>query len=186
MVEYRLPSLSSIIIVAILSLATTSKAIKLGEEVCISGYVMDLFCIELEVLLDNPLIPTLERPGEHSYHCLLDVDMCINSGYEILLDPAENGALYRRGVRLDDTGNSLVLDIGRRHGASASCSTCTEVIDNNVKGFRATVIGTISDLGTADVPPTLSVIEFGAESDLVCPEFAVNVADVMDSFAFEP
>ena len=126
-------------------------------------------------------------PGRHSYHCLLDVTPCINSGYEILLDPdpEKNQTQYGRAVRLDDTGNQLALDVGRANGKRGFCSTCTENVASNSFGFRATAVGTISDIGSTTSPPTLSVTEFGAEVDFSCPENVTNVVDIMGEFPFE-
>lgn len=156
------------------------ESLKLNQEVCITGYVMDKFCINRGTLLDNPSVTTLEEPDKHSYHCLLDVPFCIESGYEILVDPAMGETTYARGVSLDVTGNQLVLDVGRAHGASGTCTTCTEDKNSNSFGFRATAIGTLSSMGDSTSPPTLAVVEFGASVDLSCPDGVTNMADVMD------
>lgn len=156
----------------------------LGKEICVSGYVMDLYCIQRGTLFDNPQVRTLEDPGIHTYHCLLDVPPCINFGYEILLDPVGNQTLYSRAVRLDSTGNQLALNIGRAQGKAGFCTTCTEELGSNSHGFRATAIGTISDLGSSTSPPTLGVMEFGAEDDLDCPENITNISEMMGDFPF--
>jgi hypothetical protein len=41
---------------------------------------MDTYCIQLGYLLDNPSIPTLENPGEHSLHWYV-----MNVQFELLL-----------------------------------------------------------------------------------------------------
>ena len=46
------------------------------QDVCFEGYVMDRYCIDRGTLLDRPDLSTLESPGEHSVHCLVDVPNC--------------------------------------------------------------------------------------------------------------
>ena len=41
----------------------------------VNGFIMDQYCIDLGVLLDNPSIVTLENPGAHSLHWY-DCDLC--------------------------------------------------------------------------------------------------------------
>ena len=55
------------------SLHQGDAALKIGDVVCVTGYIMDHFCIERGTLLDNPSTETLKNPEEHSFHCLLDV-----------------------------------------------------------------------------------------------------------------
>ena len=43
-----------------------------AHDVCFKGYVMDSYCIKRGHLLDHPGVRTLERPGIHSVHCLVD------------------------------------------------------------------------------------------------------------------
>ena len=45
---------------------------------------MDRYCINRETLLDNAQLKTLLTPELHSVHCLVDVGVCRDSGYEIL------------------------------------------------------------------------------------------------------
>ena len=66
---------------------------------------MDTFCIERGTLLDNPELKTLERPDAHSVHCLVDVPRCYESGFEVLVLPAEPaGGRLTAGTKLDLTG----------------------------------------------------------------------------------
>jgi len=66
----------------------------------------------------------------------------------------EEGGMYGRAFRLDETGNQKVLDLARRLGGD--CSTCTGD-GTQVEGFRATVLGVIDpDSGT---PPLLKVTQ---------------------------
>lgn len=165
--------------------AANNVTIEVGLEVCITGYVMDLFCIDRGTLFDNRAIVTLEQPDRHSYHCLLDVPQCIRSGYEILLDRDGDETIYKRGIRLDDSGNQRVLSVGRSHGSdNVNCDTCTGVNDQQTHGFRATVIGTLRDLGTETVLPTLTVTQLDTPSNLDCPADVTDVRDIYDQFVF--
>jgi hypothetical protein len=40
--------------------------------VCLNGYIMDRYCIDLGRMLDGAGA-TLERPDRHTVHCLVDV-----------------------------------------------------------------------------------------------------------------
>lgn len=46
----------------------SNAKIQLGDEVCVEGLVMDKYCIDLGVLLDNQSVRTLEGPHLHSVH----------------------------------------------------------------------------------------------------------------------
>ena len=46
---------------------------------------------------------TLAEPENHSFHCLLDVPRCSESGYVILTDKDPNTGMHCIGARLDDT-----------------------------------------------------------------------------------
>ena len=46
---------------------------------------------------------TLAEPENHSFHCLLDVPRCYESGYVILTDKDPNTGMHCIGARLDDT-----------------------------------------------------------------------------------
>jgi hypothetical protein len=102
------------------------------ELVCLTGYIMDRFCLKRGTLMDAPTARSLSRPDLHSLHCLLDIKDCRASGYEVLADP-ENGAgpkdgeeRYTRAFALDWAGNAMVLALGRATGSTgAGCTTCT-------------------------------------------------------------
>eukprot|EP00966_Prymnesium_polylepis_P165981 3836661-Prymnesium_polylepis.1 len=51
-------------------------------QTCVTGCIMDVFCINRGTLLDNPSVATLENPAAHSVHCLVDVGACYQSGFE--------------------------------------------------------------------------------------------------------
>ena len=46
-------------------------------------------CIDQGFFIDDTDTMTLEHPEEHSFHCLLDVDRCQESGYLVLTDKNE-------------------------------------------------------------------------------------------------
>jgi len=125
-----------------------------GDNVCFEGYIMDVFCIDRGTLLDKPSVVTLQNPEQHSVHCLVDVGSCIQSGYEILMDPEMSGVeMYSRAYRLDDNGNTKILETAREVGI---CSTCTG--NGSLRqGYRATITGTILEPSTADNPALVSV-----------------------------
>jgi len=85
------------------------------ELVCFKGFVMDTYCVELGVLLDNPSVETLVSPELHSYACLVDVPVCYyESGFEMLAETTAEGASsypYGRFLRLDTrtAGNEAVM-----------------------------------------------------------------------------
>ena len=80
----------------------TASSLEVGDTICVQGYIMDYWCIDNVVMLDNPKLKTLESPGEHTAHCLLDVGVCLDSPFEVLTDPVASGGLYTRGYRLTD------------------------------------------------------------------------------------
>ena len=83
---------------------------------------MDIFCIDRGTLMDSgDTITTLEQPDQHSVHCMVDIEVCRDSGFEVLLDPLSANDLYCRGYRLDATGNDLAIAFAREHG---DCDTC--------------------------------------------------------------
>jgi hypothetical protein len=130
------------------------QPLEVGDTVCVEGQVMDYFCIERGFLFDNPDIRTLEGPEEHSVHCLIDVDECNGSPYEILLDPLPGESQYARGWRLDDETKSAVVDLARSVG---KCQTCNDdTIDEPIeRALRVAIVTTVSDLGSSSTPPTV-------------------------------
>ena len=111
-------------------------------KVCVTGYIMDIFCIERGSLLDNNNVVTLEGPQLHSVHCLVDPGVCRNSGFEVLDRAVGATGSHCRAFRLDASGNAAALAAARAYGDPASCSTCTGTKAPLVqKGFRATVVG---------------------------------------------
>ena len=126
-------------------------AIEVGDEVCMTGYIMDIFCIDLGVLLDNRQITTLKEPENHSFHCLFDESRCYNSGFVVLGEKDPESSLHCLGLRLEES--NVVIDAGRAAGSGKTsnthitCRTCTGDASKPVAGYRATVKGTVKDLG---------------------------------------
>jgi hypothetical protein len=165
----------------------SASALEVGENICVEGFIMDFFCIDRGTLLDNQAVRTLEEPNLHSVHCLVDVSSCVNSPFEVLLDPVndENSAttnLYSRGWRLSEDAKETVVALARDVGTS--CSTCT---GNGMlrKGFRAVMNATIVDLNEgAGIPATINVGEAIHSNDLgddPCSVFGME--NVLDAIA---
>ncbi len=136
------------------------------DEICVQGYIMDYFCIKSVRMIDNGK-KTLEEPVEHTVHCLLDVDICYNSHFEVLVDPEQSGDLYTRGYRLTDGSKQRMLDLGRSIG---SCSTCVNGYDGDMqkKGFRAVMTATVVDLNENDndAPPLIRTSDIRHSNNL--------------------
>lgn len=129
---------------------TETNPIKIGDDICVTGYIMDTYCIELGYLLDDPSTDPLEEPENHSFHCMLDVPVCYNSGFNVL-GPKDKEGRHCLGFRLDS--KDAVLTAGRaagsRFGSSThyTCNTCSGDASKPVSGYRATVKGTVKELG---------------------------------------
>ena len=173
-------SLSCLLILALLVGASYAED---EELVCFRGFVMDTYCIELGTLLDKPSVESLRNPELHSYHCLVDVTRCIESGYEMLADVREtSGGLYGRFLRLDAIGSELVIELARATGQPGGCSTCTGVSGSETEGFQATVVGTIvPDSGSPQLFATQTVLPYGDGCPENMTEIAPNTGDL--SFA---
>jgi hypothetical protein len=171
MLFFRLASIP-LVSVLLSSGILPARALEVGEQVCVEGFVMDFFCINRQFLLDRSSIRTLQNPELHSVHCLVDVGRCNGSPYEILSDPFPGETLYARGWRLDDDTKNRIIDLARSVG---SCSTC----DNRqglIEGFRAALNATVLDLGSSSVPPLISATEI-RQSELgnsICAQLAVE------------
>lgn len=153
--------------------STPSPSVQVGDEICIEGFVMDSFCIGLGFLLDNPSVTTLKNPELHSVHCLVDVPPCVNSPFEILVEPQGDGELYSRGYRL--SSNEKLVELAREAG---KCSTCSGMGDQHL-GFRAEVIGTVTSLAMSDTPPVLDVSYAGVlhAGASPCRDFNSHIVD---------
>jgi len=126
-----------------------AKTVAIGDEVCITGFIMDNWCIYTTggTLLDMPDVITLQNPEKHSFHCLLDVDVCIESGYAVLGEKNATTDRHSVAYQLDDA--NVVVQAGRALGKKgSSCTTCTGEGDASPEvGYSATVKGTVMKLG---------------------------------------
>ena len=153
---------------------------------CYAGYIMDKYCSVRGTLLDNPGVRTLQNPGAHSVHCLVDVRACYGSGFEVLAPAAGGGGGggggYCRAFDLGSAGTSTMLAFARAQGKQGgSCSTCTSADAGAVaRGFRATVVGTVKAPATSGAAATLEdvrALAFGA----ACPAgYAATAAPARD------
>jgi hypothetical protein len=116
---------------------------------------MDSFCIKRGTLLDNPSVRTLKNPEKRSVHSLFDVNSCIDSPFEVLLDPLDPGEMYMRGCRLTKDSKQTVTALARSVGTS--CSTYNGGGDLEL-GFRAVLSATIVDLNEGlNIPPPIQI-----------------------------
>jgi hypothetical protein len=143
-----------LVVIATSSLVSTTNAVKVGTNICVDGYVMDEFCIKRGTFLDSPTTVTLQDPQLHSFHCLLDVPSCINSDFNVLLDPISSGSLYRPGFVLDEASKANAITLAKSVGSCDDCDNGTNDQDRTL-GLRIVMNATITDL-TAD-PPVITV-----------------------------
>eukprot|EP00579_Thalassiosira_antarctica_P027634 CAMPEP_0202028584 /NCGR_PEP_ID=MMETSP0905-20130828/63530_1 /ASSEMBLY_ACC=CAM_ASM_000554 /TAXON_ID=420261 /ORGANISM="Thalassiosira antarctica, Strain CCMP982" /LENGTH=359 /DNA_ID=CAMNT_0048592299 /DNA_START=154 /DNA_END=1230 /DNA_ORIENTATION=- len=138
---------AALLLATYLSSCHHAVAVLVGDEVCITGYVMDNFCIfdNQGFLLDNRDVTTLQNPEDHSFHCLMDVDFCFKSGFQVLGEKDPDTDRHCLGFRLDDT--DAVLAAGRALGKRGYCTTCTGGDSDRDYGFLATVKGTVKEIG---------------------------------------
>lgn len=132
-------------------------AVEMGETYCIEGYVMDYYCINDGFLLDNPSVITLEGPDLHTIHCLVDVEACVTSPFEILTEPTSETTTttYGRGWRVTDASRDILVDLARTVGDR--CSTCFGM-GMQTQGFRAVMNATVITAATGDgTPPVVEV-----------------------------
>lgn len=110
---------------------------------------MDSFCVERGRLLDSGAL-TLVEPEKHSMYCLLDVSVCVDSGFVILGDPDTSSAsnMYSVAARLDGAnGNERMFAFAADRGEGSACKACTGRMGNATRGFRAAVVGTVIESG---------------------------------------
>lgn len=183
-------SLSLLLLLLIGRTTTTTTfvgALLVGDDICTHGYIMDYFCINNKNMLDNRK-PTLEKPMDHTVHCLLDVGICTNSDFEVLIDPVEQGNLYTRGYRLTEQSKQSIIALGRNVG---SCSTCDNGYDSSKLriGFRAVMKAIVLDLNENDddAPPLIEVSDMQHSNDLGSDpcQSVFNVAEGVTSLSTE-
>lgn len=143
---------------SLLAAAEEGAAVSVGDEICIGGYVMDTYCINLGNLLDNSAVRTLgpDGPIKHSVHCLVDVGRCYNSPFNVLVE-LENGD-YASAWQMDD--NEAVLNHARSIGVCDTCQAGNSVNAGHISnGYRATFKGKVTSLGGGSQPATFAVTE---------------------------
>ena len=113
--------------------------------VFVRTYKMCADCIDRGTFLDNQSVKTLEEPEKHSFHCLLDVPQCKSSGYLVLGDKNPDTGMHCLGYRLGDT--NTVLAAGLAAGRRGTCTDCTGDDTKPNFGYKATIKGTIKDMG---------------------------------------
>jgi len=188
---------SQALLLAVSALSVRGAAgVAVGDKVCMTGYVMDNYCIDRGTFLDNPNAMTLKEPENHSIYCLVEAPPCPKNGYQVLADPCDGEGDHTIGFRLDDTETVLdaIRAVGKKgvEGSSPpTCDSCTnEDADAPTHGYRATVRGTVSELGTnsaanldtnieglstALMAPMLTDIEVLGD-DVACEDDEVTVA----------
>jgi len=140
------------------AMEVSDAALAVGDTICAEGFVMDFFCINRGTLLDNPSVRTLVDPGRHSVHCLVDVNSCVTSPFEILLDPKEEGELFQRGWQLDEDSKQRAIAMAQSVGTCTTCDLENTPLNAHEFGFRMAMTATIVDLNEDDsIPPTISV-----------------------------
>lgn len=158
----RIAGLLTAAVVALgLSSHGVTAALQAGDTICVEGFVMDFFCINRGTLLDRPSVRTLEGPDLHSVHCLVDVNSCVSSHFEILLDPSPDSedGLYKRGWMLDDASKQRSIELAQSVGSCSTCDPANTRTNSHVQGFRMAATATVLDLneGDASLPPTIAV-----------------------------
>jgi hypothetical protein len=100
---------------------------------------MDQLCIDRGTLLDNPSVKTLENPGVHTIHCLIDIRACIDSGFSILAPPTTPGGLYTVRYQLGVEGTQLAvraLEEARKNGVKSGFSMNVTGIDDGTSELK--------------------------------------------------
>ena len=134
--------------------------------------LLAIVCINLGHFLDNDQVMTLENPEKHSFHCLLDVPRCRDSGYTVLTDKDEATGMHCIGYRLAET--DAVYQAGIAVGRDDEyCTDCTGGEDAPQSGYRATVKGTVKELGDGTSGPlgaplleNIEVLDASVECDI--------------------
>ena len=135
---------------------TTATQVNASSLACVTGFVMDRKCIDIGFLLDAPSFHTLKAPEEHTVHCLVDVPICINSGFELLsLGKDPGSGEHKRVVRLDHPdGTRLVADFAKNGTVQ--------------KGLKVTIIGEVNHGASEASPPGMKVIQVLPSGSIDC------------------
>ena len=165
-----------------MAVSVSAQTVSEGDCICREGIIMDRFCIDRGTLLDNSRVQTLVGPDLHSMHCLLDVSLCVDSGFTVLSDPDVPGGKFSVAAQFDDDGSDLVFDFAAERGRSSSCNDCTGELGDFTRGFRAAVVGIVEDVGIPNSPdpleraPSIKVTSVMESSDgcasFTCPTVA--------------
>lgn len=130
-------------------------SVAIGNEICVTGYVMDFFCIQRGTLFDNRRVETLSPngPSSHSVHCLIEVPSCVKSPFEILVPLEDGSGNFGRAWRIEDN-----IDVVTHVKKVGSCSTCDNKYQGEISnGYRATFKAEVLDLGSGSTPPLIKV-----------------------------
>lgn len=119
-------------------------------------------------MLDPPL-PTLVDADKHTVHCLIDVPSCLNSPFEVLIDPQGSSTNYTRGYVLDDASKAAMVDLAKRVG---ECDTCTGQ-GSLAAGFRARMTAEVVALAdeATGTPPVISASNIQARQNVDCTQY---------------
>jgi hypothetical protein len=180
------------LLLALLWDSTTAQTLPLvpvtiGQQIQVEGYIIDRFCITRGTFVDTNL-PVLENANQHTVHCLIDEPDCLNSPFELLLDPLSLGGPYTRGYTLDETSKTqIIVPLIQKVGI---CQTCSEfgVLQ---EGFRVRLTATVLDLGDAttgagpliqvtDAFPVLPPLQFDVGS-----QYASLEGFIMDNYCIQ-
>eukprot|EP00039_Didymoeca_costata_P026225 m.15335 g.15335 ORF g.15335 m.15335 type:complete len:197 (-) comp5361_c0_seq1:74-664(-) len=82
-----------------------------ATEIEVEGFVADIFCLKRGTSLDKNLNMFL-YPENHTLHCLVEVGVCVESGYAIMKEPAQGESEYGVSYALDDSANAEVVTAG--------------------------------------------------------------------------
>ena len=156
-----------------------------GQSIEHEGYVLDRFCIDQGVFLDQPEVASLMNPDLHTVHCLIDAPPCIASVFEVLGPPAMEGEDYTRAYVLDEDSKAQVVSVAKDLGGS-SCTDCNGV-GHLSKGLRVAIEATITALGgeeeeAPDAGPVLSVTKCGGVFPFTGQEIELDGVYISDQF----
>jgi hypothetical protein len=173
-------------VLALVVLATSAHTAT-ADEICVEGYLMDIFCINQGFLFQDKgdvktLFP-LSHPDVHMVECLVGLPFCRASGYELLLDPIDSENDWCRGFNFEATGNEMVIAYAKANGNwqretnpdGSACGDFCQGDGNTTKGMRASIRGTIlaSSTNSTTAPPTLQVTSVSAAGSCTASEDAM-------------
>lgn len=140
-----------VVLVIVLTSCCCTLVSSQEELACYSGFIMDRYCIDQGFMIDNGF-PTLKEPEKHSVHCIVEISVCVESGYEVLVNV--NASEYQRAVALDSVGNEMVIAYAKRIGLCSECDQGTS--GGQQYGLAGTIVGVL-DTNYTGTPPRLLV-----------------------------